>query len=61
MNEEIVSSRIVFVEEVIMTDIILFDVDTILIPIESSTTLVKIERNPHITLGNFKPEYSRFQ
>jgi len=61
MNEQIVSSRIIVVQEIIMTDIILFDEDTILIPIQSSTTLIKIERNPYVSLGNFKPEYSLFQ
>jgi hypothetical protein len=42
MEEEAVAARIALIGEKIMTDIILFDKETILIPIVSSTALVKI-------------------
>ena len=46
LEEEMVAARLAAIEVKIMTDIILFDPFTILIPIDSSTYLIRIERNP---------------
>lgn len=43
-----------------MTDIIVLYVKSILIPIQSTTTLIKIERDPTFSIGQFSPKYSLF-
>ena len=55
------SSKIAAEAKPIMTDIFLVNEDTIIVPIESNTSLIKIERNPSAELGFLPPQYSKFQ
>ena len=56
-----VAARILSRQDRIMAGMFLLDQDTLLVPVSSSASLIRIQRNPMVELGGFTPEYSRFE